>query len=539
VAVAFLVHLAISLQGVFELYLDGHQGYNGALRSGFARHYLEHGLAGTGGRSIKNPYGMRDPEQGITHWHHPIAANLLVAGSCAVLGESEAAARAVPISAGLASFWLIYLLVRRRHGPAAAVASSSVFALLPMQIEYGTMVNYEPLVVCFALAALYALELARERGNRWPLLLALGAAACLACSSDWPGFLFCAAICVEAVARPRRRLVPALVVGAVGLGLAAFWWTWLDPASSGRDLAWLADFRVGAETTHGSYEKLFERTVIRFRQYFGWLPLATGAVWIVYEAARRRRVDPVVTVFVPISFAYILVFRQGAVHHTYFLFYLTPAVAVAAGAGAVELARVAIEVFGRFTRPVVIAAVVGACWGGAFAVTDWLAVEKVSKISYRLPTRDDAEQPELPYTARLNHALLGQLLSSMTEPDDVVVMYRRAVDSIPFGYYLWRRVKRTGSVRTMGRGELLVVPERSVGEARQAELAGRYPVVRTMEHLIYDLRRAGDGPEARQLEFEAQPASLWWRWLHSSIYPPHRLVENPEAARAYLDRLGL
>ncbi|MBW2278899.1 MAG: glycosyltransferase family 39 protein, partial [Deltaproteobacteria bacterium] len=514
---AFLIHIVISLQGVFELYLDGHQGYNAALRSGFARHYLEHGLAGTGGRSIKNPYSMQNPKQGITHWHHPIAVNLLVGGSCGLFGESEAAARAVPIAASLVSFWLIYFLVRRRYGPVAALVSSLVFALLPMQVEYGKMVNYEPLVVCFTLAALYALVCVRQRGNRWPLLLGLGAAACLACSSDWPGFLFCAAICIEAVVRPPRKLMPALVVGAVGVGLAALWWSWLDPASSGRDLAWLADFRVGSETPHGSYEKLFDRSLIRLRQYFGWLPLITAALWIVYEAARRRRVDPVVTVFVPMTVAYVLVFRQGAVHHSYFLFYLTPAVAVAAGVGAVELVRVAIELLGRSVRPVVLAVVIGLAWGGAFAVTDYLALGKVSKISYRLPTGDDATQPQPPYAAKLHHALLGQLLNSMTEPRDVLLMYRRAVDSMPFSYYLWRRVRRVGSVRMLRNGELLVVSESSISQAQQVSLAGRDPLVRTMEHLIYDLRRDDEGPAARQLEFEGESPGRWWRWLHSSV----------------------
>jgi len=553
VCLVFAVHVAISLQGVAELFLAGHQGYNGAIRSGIARHYVEHGLRGTGGKPIKNTFPVTDLRNATVHWHHPPLANILVAGSFAVLGESEAAARAVPIAASLASFWLLYLLVRRRYGPAAAIAASLVFALLPMQVEYGKMVNYEPLVTCFSLLAFFGLDSVR-RGNRsWAGYLALAAGICFACACDWPAYLFAGAIGVEAVARtPRKPIVTLVAWGAAAVLLVAIW-TWLDPGGSGRNLAWLADFRVGSDTPNGTFEALAEKTSGRMSLFFGWTAVVTGGAWILYEAIRRRRLDPVVAVFLPATAVYLCVFRQGAVMHLFFYYYLVPAVAVAAGAGVVELARLAVglaEIVRRRRRwpprveaasPVALAVVVALVWGGLFLAQQWRSLGRLRLESYRYYGEVVDGMPKgLPYALQLDSALLGELVNSLSEPDDLVLLYRGShARSVTFSYYLWRRTQQMGSVRSLGRGDFAVVPEKRLDRQTQVRLARQYPVVRALRYLIYDLRREGDAPAARQLDFVAAEPTLWWRWLHSAVYPPYRLVENPKGARRYLDRLGL
>jgi hypothetical protein len=513
----FLVHAAISFQGIGELFLSGHQGYNGAIRSGIARHYREHGLIATGGRPIKNTFSIADPKNATVHWHHPPLVNLLVAGSFAIFGESEAAARAVPIAASLASFWLIFLLVRRRYGRAAALVSVAVFALLPMQVEYGKMVNYEPLVTCFVLLSLYFLDRLRHAGGGIGAYAGMVAAACLACACDWPGFLFAAALGIEAIARAPRKPIALLAVGVTAAAWLVFVWSWLDSTAQGRGLTWLAEFRVGADTPQGTFEALLEKTHGRLKLFFGWITVITAAAWIVYEAVRRRRLDQVVGAFLPMTAIYFCVFRQGAVMHLFFYYYLVPVFAVAAGVGVVELARLIADLgrwlgrrtgwrgpgeilprrpafLSRAVSPLGLGIAIALVWGGFFLATQLRSIDRLAWESYRYYGPTDRDLPR----------------------------------GLP-----------AASIRSAERGDFIVFRERHLARDDQASLAARYPLVRTIGYLIYDLRRDGEGPSARQLDYRVLPETLSFSYFRSSFYPPFRLEENPAAARSYLEQLGL
>ncbi len=65
--------------------------------------------------------------------HHPTLLPVLVTVSFAILGESERAARLVPIIASLASVLVLWFLLRSTVGTRAATLGAAVFAVVPME----------------------------------------------------------------------------------------------------------------------------------------------------------------------------------------------------------------------------------------------------------------------------------------------------------------------------------------------------------------------------------------------------------------------
>lgn len=106
-------------------------------------------------------------------WHlveFPLPA--YVAAVCWKLagGSLEIWGRALSIAASALSTLLLYLLVRRWHGEAAAAAAAALFALSPVSVIYGQSFMLEPSVVALSLGAVWTLERWRQQTRRLPWL---------------------------------------------------------------------------------------------------------------------------------------------------------------------------------------------------------------------------------------------------------------------------------------------------------------------------------------------------------------------------------
>ncbi|MFN2622360.1 MAG: ArnT family glycosyltransferase [Chthoniobacterales bacterium] len=148
--------------------------------------------------------------------HHPILVPLMVTGSIAIFGEKEWATKLVPIFCSLASAALLWFLVRDTIGRRAAALVVAFFATLPMELHYGDMVDFEPCLVFWMLAALACLRLWETRPQRrWAILAAL----CCFCAvwTDWPGYLFVLSLSVSFLLRKNRRR-PGFAFVLLGLG---------------------------------------------------------------------------------------------------------------------------------------------------------------------------------------------------------------------------------------------------------------------------------------------------------------------------------
>ena len=168
--------------------------YNGAVWSQAAHNILRAGVLKTEGASSGFYFGaLPIPPRGY-YLHHPPLLHLLLAGIFHIFGEHEWAARLLPISCSIISGLFLWFLVRSCLGARSAAFSLAVFACLPMELRYGQMVNFEPLVLMLVLGGLVSLRLWKTSGKTaWKV--AAMSAFMIGLWVDWAMYLFLIVLC--------------------------------------------------------------------------------------------------------------------------------------------------------------------------------------------------------------------------------------------------------------------------------------------------------------------------------------------------------
>lgn len=190
-----LVVYAVGLtRGLSEPWTGLHD-WNGAFFSQLARNFLRypfsmhHGMPVVAmGRQVPLP------DECSYYPRHPPALVWLVAAAFAIVGESEAAARAVSVGFSVAGLALLIQIVARVRDRATALAAGAIYALMPMTVFFGRMVDHEPICLFCMLAAIACwqrLEDARTAGPARSAAFAGWSAAIVGMVwIDWPGLLF-------------------------------------------------------------------------------------------------------------------------------------------------------------------------------------------------------------------------------------------------------------------------------------------------------------------------------------------------------------
>jgi 4-amino-4-deoxy-L-arabinose transferase-like glycosyltransferase len=191
--------------------------FNGAVWSQAAHNILRAGLTETAGASSGFYFGpLPIPAWGY-YLHHPPLLHLAITALFAIFGEHEWVARLVPVGCSLVSTVLLWLLVRSCAGARAATLSAAVFAALPMQLRYGSMVNFEPSVMMLMLGALLCLRWHSVSGaTRWKYS-ALGLIL-VGLWVDWAMYLFAISLCACWLLRPKggdRRFAGIVFLSAL------------------------------------------------------------------------------------------------------------------------------------------------------------------------------------------------------------------------------------------------------------------------------------------------------------------------------------
>ena len=164
-------------------------------------------------------------------------------------GSLDIWGRATAVAFSTASVAMIFLFVRRRHGPVAALGAGAALALSPVSIIYGQSFMLEPSLVFFTLATFYCLDRWLAAGRRawltgasvcfalllltkvYMLVLLLPLAATLLraghnglCPAGQPG-------------QPRRRRIAAAALTLAILPAAVWYWHAMRTAAPGGPLA--------------------------------------------------------------------------------------------------------------------------------------------------------------------------------------------------------------------------------------------------------------------------------------------------------------
>ncbi len=181
-------------------------------------------------------FGSSDASNFITVDKTPAA--LWVTGlSVRIFGLSSWSILVPQALIGVATVWLLFLTVRRWHGPAAGLLAGAVLATTPIATLMFRFNNPDALLVLLLVAGVYGMVRALERGSTWWLVFAA--------SSVGLGFLtkmlqallvvpaFALAYLLFAPTGRGRRVVQLLIAGAA-LVVSAGWWVAiveLTPAS--------------------------------------------------------------------------------------------------------------------------------------------------------------------------------------------------------------------------------------------------------------------------------------------------------------------
>ncbi|MDD5555831.1 MAG: glycosyltransferase family 39 protein [bacterium] len=482
--------IALRCWGLTDRWAGGHHGWNGAVYSHVARNHLRYGFRATRFVMARDAGGHAPPRS--FYLHHPPLLPVVTAGVFAILGESEAAARAIPILFSAGNLMLLFLILRPVLGPGAALLGVCFAAFMTMDLFYGPQVEVFGSMVLFFILMSYASYRSWRAApqRRLPALSVI--AFVLAIATEWTGYYALVLIAVEEIARPRpdRKERPVLryYLAAGAAGIALFLLAVRSVTGSVFGGAWMKTllFRlnIGAPP---AYAFTMREYALRLRSYLetllGWPAIILAGIGAAVLFARRggsREARVVALNLLVLGWLHPAVFTNAAYIHTYVLFNVTPSFALLAAVGAARL----YEPLSRLSRPL-----------GALFIAAVLVLHGASGLR-------GLERERAALRFHDGHRL-GGIIGSMTAPDETTVIsfYGRP----EFRYYADRDLIR--NVRTRedfdralaeagGRRIVLYATGTSgrdlADDELLAHLAERYGEKRVGEYRLFRLR--GDCP---------------------------------------------
>ena len=225
--------------------------YNGAFWSQAARNLDRAGYFSTGGVPAPLYFGAPPIPAEYLYVHHPTLLAAMALVDYRLLGDSEAAARCLPIFFSLLTAALLWLLVSRLHGWREGAFALAFFIAAPMELHYGQMVNFEAPELFFLLGALGCFHLWRL-GQSGKFAAGLLIFSALAMATDWQGYLLVILLAAQLLMRgPGRniRMAAGLLLLALASGLTFLFQIHLAMAG-----AWKELFQAFLERTSGQNE---------------------------------------------------------------------------------------------------------------------------------------------------------------------------------------------------------------------------------------------------------------------------------------------
>ena len=329
---------------------EGPTDWNGALWSLFARNFLRYGYAPL--RFGQAYFSGPKPDELSFYTHHSVAITILLTELYRVFGVHEAVARIATAVATILTAGVLYGCARALYDTRTALAATAAFALCPLTLVFGRMYNHEVfalfwIVACFAAYGRWLATHARRD------LALVGACSFLAASTAWPGYYLWPALVIHhrlavGTGTEHRRLFR--VLGALGLlafGIYAAHGVWLKGPTLFAEIVracekgWFSN-RVDWGDTFTFRD--FVRAQRQRSQAFFTTPIALlaalGVGSAVWRTATERRValgDGLMLTLLAFGASHLLLFKQEAMGHEYYVYYLLPGVSLAAGLGAALL----------------------------------------------------------------------------------------------------------------------------------------------------------------------------------------------------------
>ena len=176
-ALIILVGVFLRSQDILTPWTGVHNAWGGAVLGNIARNYLKYGYTETKLGQVSNT-GLAEPAEFEFYLHYPPLSVLLTSVSFHLFGVHEWSARLVPWIFSVLILGLTYLVARRLYGQRVALLAAAMCAALPMEIYYGTHLDYYgSIAVFFSLLAVYGYIRWLDTRRRWDFALCLAGVA--------------------------------------------------------------------------------------------------------------------------------------------------------------------------------------------------------------------------------------------------------------------------------------------------------------------------------------------------------------------------
>ena len=315
-----------ALHGIADVWLWGHNGFNGAAFFNGARNSLRFGVVG----QALYHFDTRPPQPASLYTHHPLLVHFHLIATQWLFGAKEWTGRIVPALYSVADLVILAWVTRRHWSRRVSAIAVVTYVLTPLNLIFANMIDHEQGSIAFLLLALDGVATWFARGTRRAIAQTCIAFA-VAAQWDWPAYPIAFLVFCVALWRGRHRLrveLPFLVSLAVTMLVsfgAFFAWIWRTHGS-------FADMRGALAMRTGAVDGLAARLWERSLDLYGPIVLLLLAAWLIWKPRRERAPrDIIVFAFLIGQLFHSLVFRQAGFIHAYWTWHANPGVAIAVG----------------------------------------------------------------------------------------------------------------------------------------------------------------------------------------------------------------
>jgi len=324
----------------------GIHDWNGAFFSQLARNFLRYPWTVHHGMPIVAAgAAIPGPEDSSIYATHPPALVWLVAAVFRVFGEGEWVARLVPIVFSLGTFGLLLWLLMRAYGCRLAAIAGLFYAVMPMSVYFGRMVDHEAICLFCMMAAAVGWTLTNQTGRRrWLGHAIIIASVWLGVWVDWSVVIFVGLLGAWAALGAIRKRGPwsdCLVISIGGLLAIASMLSFIVYAGLGGRWGDLIDIFISRAAEHedikgaGSAGEVWRYVVDNISGLLIALAVVGWAVTIIrwrrqpsgagdLDATKARSGLNIVALT---GLLWLVVFWRQFERHEYWMFYLGPVIA--------------------------------------------------------------------------------------------------------------------------------------------------------------------------------------------------------------------
>lgn len=574
--IGFVIVLSVQsflcFQGLGDLWIRGHNGWNGSAYHLAARNTLRWGDI----FPVQYYTGRTPPTPDQYYTHHPLGMHLHDVISVAIFGDSEASERLVPALHGVLVVTALMLVIRRFYSPQLGLLAGAIYVTLPINGIYANMANHSSGFIFYGLLSLACyIRFQEEREkqcsgqpSRWGRYLAgLLLFTFMATLWDWPAYYvaFVTGIHFLIVGLLRQRRTGRLLFGK-DLGLLVIYSSLVLFSFAGHFL--LVRLCVGhlkeltgiiATRMDVSWERFAYTLKVVPPLMMTWpvlLLAAAGMVEMVVKIARGR-FEARDTFWFACGLGgtiHFFVFRWSTIVHEYWLWTTLPFVAISCASIVLRAAsfvrRYSHRVFSTFLHEGLPNTLSFAAGASVFLVLLPLMARAVDLVPrgrmvggsmwFVEPTRPHGVEK---YNSGRLELLFAEQVRKWTDRSTGVLYHvsiERTVPEPRFDITLDRElvgVRTTniddlhGPLRPGVSGWVFITPVAVLTPKTRAEMASRHPYWQFGDYVMVDLRR--DEQDIHIYRLEERPKGIWW-WFWRSAFEPRLEPVRDEKAEAAL-----